>query len=759
MNILGYAMVLGSVSLVSLQGHSANAQSSDKVSVGYGMTAGKDLTSSLSSVDADRLTSRSSAFDVMQALAGQVAGVNIISGSGMPGTLGHMTIRGNGAFSSSVTPLFVVDGAIGVDPSSIIVADIETIQVLKDAAATAIYGVNGANGVVVITTKKGQGSGSVSFDTKTGAGFLITAPELTAADWYKDCTRSAIVTNNNLTFSKGDETSDIYANIGYQNNQGIVNGTGSNRLNGTLNISSRINNWYEVSASATASVLNRKVGAWESYSLGGSPSSPLAELEARKDDTRSVWTNYNLVNTVRILKGLTLTVTGNYQTAGVVNNVTTGMALKDVDTEAPFAKIFNSKTSRLTNEDCLTYSGSFADGRLRSEYVLGATVSSMVYEDSFTGAHNLPTDYYGYHNIGLGTAYSPTSSRIADDIYSGWFRTSQIWRGKYAFGLSFRADKSSVLGEGHQTVIYPSVSAGWTISEEPFFASAKPAVDFLKLRVSYGTSGNAVFATSLLKTLAGNDLSAETSRQFDAGIDAGFAGGRVKATVDWYLRNSTDLVIENAGSWGNLGELRNSGVEITVNARTIDTKEFKWNTDLVFSTYSTKVRKLGGATVGDALFNSEEGQSWRRFYLASGTGDAYFGQAAPKCEVSLVNTFSVCGFDFLLDINSMFGHKAFLVPHGFSASRGAVDNLSKAGFARLRTFAVSYDLKRSVLKNFRLMKGLRIGVAAENLFTLTDYSGNDPEVFSAFGDLAGLGVDYGSYPKPVTITGNLRISF
>lgn len=759
MNILKYATALGAVSMMTLSGAVADARPSDDVAVGYGRAAEKDLTSSVSSISADRLDARSSAFDVLQALAGQVAGVNIISGSGMPGTLGYITVRGNGSMSSSVKPLFVVDGAIDVDPSSIIVADIETIQVLKDAAATAIYGVKGANGVVVITTKKGHGNGTVSFDTKTGAGFLMSAPGLTGTDWYKDCTRSAIVTNNNLTFSKGDETTNLYANVGYQDNQGIVNGTGADRLNGTLNISSRINNWYEVQASASASVTNRKAGAWESYALGAGSSSPLTELEARKDDTRSVKTNFNLINTVKILKGLTLTVTGNYQTVSDVDNVTAGMALKDIDAEAPFAKIFNAKTSRLTNEDYLTYGGIFADGRLRSEYVLGATVNSMRYEDSFTGSHNLPTDYYGYHNIGLGTAYSPTSSRIADDLYSGWFRTTQIWRGKYAFGLSFRADKSSVLGESHRTGIYPSVSAGWTISEEPFFASAKPAVDFLKLRVSYGTSGNAVFATSLLKALAGNDLSAETSRQFDAGIEAGFAGGRVKATVDWYLRNSTDLVIESAGSWGNLGELRNSGVEITVNARIIDTKDFKWNTDLVFSTYSTKVRKLGGATVGDALFNSEEGQAWRRFYLASGTGDAYFGQAAPKCEASLVNTFSVCGLDVLLDINSMFGHKAFLVPHGFSASRGAEDNLSNAGFARLRTFAVSYDLKRSVLKNFRLVKGLRIGVTAENLFVLTDYSGNDPEVFSAFDGLAGLGVDYCAYPKPATVTGNLRISF
>ena len=751
-NLSKSAAVLGLALAASLSGTVAYAQSSDEIAVDFGKA-------STSSVSGDRLAARTSAFDVMQALAGQVTGVDITSGSGLPGSLSSMTIRGIGSMSSSTTPLFVVDGALDVDPYSLNVADIESIQILKDAAATAIYGVKGANGVVLVTTKKGQGKGSVSFDTKTGVGFLGHAPELKDADWYKDCTRSTIVTNNSLTFSKGDETTDIYANLGYQNNQGLVQGTGADRLNGTLNISSRINNWYEIQASAAASVTNVDAGAWESYALGSSASSPASILDARTDETRSVKTNFNLINNIKILKGLTLTVTGNYQTINDVNNITAGMALKDSDSEAPFAKIYNAKTSKLTNEDYLTYKTLLADGRLSSEYVLGATVSSMVYEDSFTGAHNLPTDYYGYHNIGLGTAYSPASSRIADDLYSGWFRTSQVWRDKYSLGLSFRVDRSSLLGDSHKTGFYPSVSLGWTVSEEPFFESLKPVVNHLKVRAGYGQTGNAVFATSLLKEIAGKDLSAESNSQFDLGLDFGFAGNRVTASIDWYLRNSTDLVIENVGEWGNLGELRNTGVELTVNARTIDNKNFKWNTDFVFSTYSTKVEKLGGASVGDALFNAEEGQAWGRFYLASGSGAAYFGQADPKFAASLVNTFSVAGLDVLVDINSKFGHKAFLVPQGFSGSRGSEENLSNAGFARLRTLAVSYDLKRSLLKNFSFVKGLRIGVTGENLFVLTDYSGNDPEVFSAYGTLSGLGVDYGSYPKPATITGNLRITF
>ncbi len=751
--LIKYAVALGSMLAVS--SIPAFAQSSeDEVKA-----ADSEITASAAKVDGEQLSARASSFDLLQALAGQVAGVNIISGSGQPGSLSSITVRGNGTLSSSTTPLFVVDGAIGVDPTLINVADIESIQVLKDPAYTSMYGVNGANGVVLVTTKKGHGEGSVTFQTSTGTGLLMHAPELKETSWYEDCTRSALVTNNNLTFSKGDEDFGFYTNIGYQNNQGIVRETGADKLSATLNASGKIYKWYNLQASMNAVISNVNAGPWESYALGSSATSPLASLNSRTDDSRYVKTNFNLVNTFDLLKGLTLTVTGNYQMNSAVNNVTAGMGVAEIDSEAPFAKIYNVKQNRFTNEDYLTYSNCFADGRLHSEFVLGGTFSFFNYEDSFTGSHNLPTDYYGYHNIGLGTSYAPTSSEIVNNLYSGWFRTSQVWMNKYSIGASVRYDKSSIIGKNDGKGIFPSVSAGWTVSEEPFFASAKNAVNLFKVRVSYGLSGNSAFNESLLKAISDKELAFESSKQFDAGIDLGFANDRVKLTADWYMKNNTDLVIEKVGEWGNFGQVKSTGVEVTVNAKVIEHENFKWNADLVFSTYKSTVEDLDGASVEDAITRSEEGLAWRQFYLTSGSGNAYFGQAAPKGEVSFINTFCAGNFSFLFDINSMYGHKAFLIPQNFSASKGSSSNLSDASFVRLRTLAVSYDVKRSILRNFEFVKGMRIGVTAENLFVSTNYSGNDPEVFSTKGALAGLGADYGAYPKPATITGNLKITF
>ncbi len=755
MKLIKYTVAVGSLLVASLSSSPAYAQSPED----KGEATGSEISTLAAKVDGERLSARAGSFDLVQALAGQVAGVNIISGSGQPGTLGSIVIRGNGSMSSSVMPMFVVDGAIGVDPAMINVADIESIQILKDPAYTAMYGVNGANGVVIVNTRKGQGAGSVSFSTSTGAGFLANAPELKKTSWYKDCTRSAIVTNNNLTFSKGDEDFSFYTNIGYQNNQGVVRETGADKLSGMLNASGRIYDWYSIQASMNAVVSNVNAGPWESYSLGSSATSPLASINSRADDTRYVRTNFNLINTFNLLEGLTLKVNGNYQGTNTVNNVTAGFGVADIDEEAPFAKIYNVKQIRFTNEDYLTYSNTFAEGRLQSEFLLGGTVSFFNFEDSFTGAHNLPTDYYGYHNIGLGTQYAPASSEIVNHLYSGWFRTSQVWRNKYALDASVRVDKSSILGKSNGTGVFPAVSGAWTVSEEPFFASAKRVMNLLEFRVSYGLSGNSAFDEALLKSIEGKDLTYESSSQIDAGLDMGFADGRINAVVDWYMRKNTDLVIENAGEWGNLGQLKNTGIELTINAKTIDRENFKWNTDLVFSTYSTKVEKLGGVNMEDEIFRAEEGLAWRRFSLASNSGNAYFGQAAPKGEVSLVNTFNTAGFNVLIDINSMYGHKAFMVPQDFSASKGSSSNLSDASFIRLRTLAVSYDLKHSVLRNFSFVKGLSLGVTAENLFVSTDYSGNDPEVYSTKGALSGLGVDYGAYPKPTVITGNLKISF
>lgn len=743
-------------SLSAMAGTSAPA---DTLSVGYGRTAARDLSSAVSTIGGESVTARSSAFDVLQGIAGQAAGLNIISGSGMPGVLGHATVRGTGSFSSSTSPLFVVDGAVGVDPALISAADIESIQVLKDAAATAIYGSLGGNGVIIVNTKRGEGEGTVTLSTGTGAGFLSQAPELKDKDWYKECTRSsALVTNNNVTFTKGGTTS-VYANVGYQNNQGLVNSTDANRLSGTLNLDSRINSWFDVKASASGVLTNVSKGAWESYSLGAYTDSPVADVDAREDKTRTVRANFNLINNIHILKNLTLTVTGNYQTINDVNNVTAGEGVKDTDSEAPFAKVFNAKTNRWSNEDYLTYSGAFADGRLRSEFMAGFSVSSLLYEDSSTGTHNLPTDYYGYHNLGLGTSYAPTSSKIADKTYSGYFRTSQVWKDKYILGFTVRTDKSSVFGNSYDAQVYPSVSAAWNISEESFFEGVKSAVSMLKLRASYGKTGNRSFASAILWDPKNFDLKPERSLQVNVGLDLAFAKNRVNASVDWYMKDNRGLILEHANVWENCGVVVNKGVEITINARTIAHDNFKWNTDLAFSYYDTIVSDLGGASCGNAIFSAAKDEVYPAFFLATASGEDFCGQAAPKFEASLVNTFGIGGFDILLDINSMLGHKAYLLPYGFSSGRGTDANLSKASFARLRTLSLSYNFKHSLLKNCKFIKGLRFGVTGENLFVATSYDGNDPEVFSTVGTLSGLGVDCGAYPKPAVVTGNLRITF
>lgn len=279
----------------------------ETVVIGYGTMSKHDLSTSVASVKSDALTERASSFNVLQGLAGKVAGVRSTSMSGRPGGSQFIRIRGNGSINASSDPIYVLDGAIGVDPKLINPSDIESLEILKDAAATSMYGAQGANGVVLITTKSGkQGKGSVSYDGYVGVsmmnrqldlcnseqfmqvqerayaysgktmphlttpmehmfyyqkdasgnyvyddkGLLIASPKYNT-NWQKELTQNALLNNHNLSFSQGNERTSIYASMNYNDQQGLFKYTYSKRMTGTINIKSQITDWLDVTAMAT----------------------------------------------------------------------------------------------------------------------------------------------------------------------------------------------------------------------------------------------------------------------------------------------------------------------------------------------------------------------------------------------------------------------------------------------------------------------------------------------------------------------------
>lgn len=279
----------------------------ETVVIGYGTMSKHDISTSVASVKSEALTERASSFNMLQGLAGKVAGVSSVSLSGRPGGSQLIRIRGNGSINANSDPIYVLDGAIGVDPALINPSDIESIDILKDAAATSMYGAQGANGVVLITTKTGKsGRGSVTYDGYVGVSMLNrtldlcnaeeymlvqerayaysgkTMPHLTTpmenmfyykkdasgnyvydenglliaspkydTDWQKEMTRPALLNNHNISFSQGNDKTSIFASLAYNDQQGLFKYTYSKRLSGTLNIKSQITDWLDIQAMAT----------------------------------------------------------------------------------------------------------------------------------------------------------------------------------------------------------------------------------------------------------------------------------------------------------------------------------------------------------------------------------------------------------------------------------------------------------------------------------------------------------------------------
>ena len=921
----------------------------ETVVIGYGTMIRKDLTSSVAQVDGGALTERASGLNVLQNMAGKMAGVKVTSFSGRPGGSTNIRVRGFGSINASNDPLYVVDGAVGVSSDMINSADIESISVLKDAASTAIYGAKGANGVVLITTKSGKrDEGTITYDGKFGAGFmtrkihmmnadeyiqmqalaygysgqqlphlvtpmenlfyykkdsadnyvyddngLLIASPIYDTDWWKESTRTAITQDHNLSFSRGNDKSSVYANVGYQDVQGLVKTTYGRRLSATVNATAKINRWLEInglismaetqnnSSDQEGTMMQGAVrninemppivpvkypdGTWgrkDDYPLSESASNPIQQLEYFKILNKNSHILGNMGLTFHIIDGLDLNVNGNVQLndAKTADYRKEGLVNWSESSTGNQAYITNGHILRWSNEDYFTYNRNFFNGKLKSNFVLGASWYYYHFENAYVGSQKISSDIFEYYNLGAGTQkVQPSSGMDQNTMNSFYFRTNQTWADKYMLGLTMRLDGSSNFAKGHRYGFFPAVSAGWLVSEEPWFEPVKGVVNQMKLRASYGHVGNSsigsyrtfsqistsnmmmndnVVTGSYISSLGNKDISWETAKQFDAGIDIGLLNDRIQLIADFYIKRTVDLLFDEhiprssgfGTLTGNLGTLRNTGFELTLNTHPIVNHNFNWDLDFIFYTNRTIVEKLYG-TLENHGGQCEEGKPYMRWanYKLLGTwsteeaaeaalygrspgdykledvnGDyqysdedkQYLGSPVPKAEFSMVNNFSWKGFNLMIDIGAAVGHKvssqsqALYVGQaiytnsyaGVLGSAWTPDNqnttlaqlrlpsdayfgngsmgsfyLQRADFIRIRNIVLSYDMKRSVLKNVKAIKGLLLGVSIENPLILTPYVGYDPECGWS-GDTT-IGIDWYTYPKPTTITGNIKISF
>ena len=708
---------------------SANdATLNEVVVVGYGTMRRKDVTSSITTVNAKDLD-KGVYTDPAQMLQGKVAGL-VISSSGDPNGSSSITLRGSSSLreGEAMQPYYVIDGIPGMDISMVAPDDIESIDVLRDATATAIYGSKAANGVIIITTKKGtEGktnvsyNGYVAFDNALKTLDMASAAELRASgevvedegantDWQDEVLRTGVSHNHNLSISGGNKQTKYIASLNYIDHDGVIRGTEMNRVNGRalittkvlkdrLTLSAGINamrgvhkgvpvgrngesvldamNYY----SPTNPVRNED-GSWFKSDIGSQNYNPLSMI--KEDSNEFEWRRMQYIGkaSLNIIDGLVLNANYSYNSKQKVYSYYNSSL-----SQLPYGgtKGKAHRDTRLghdqTFETYLNYDLTLAKVHKLS-LMAGYSWEERVNNDGFgVSVYNFYNDQLGFKNLAYGNfinGMSDVDSGVEEIVrnISFYGRANYSYDGKYLLQATVRRDGSSVFGANNRWGTFPSVSAAWNIAEESFMKDG--IFDQLKLRAGYGVSGNALgFGAYSAYTLFGlnsgssftyngvtyskieatqngnKDLKWETTKMFNVGVDFAFLDSRLSGSIEFYSKKTSDLIwsydvstnIYPVGYMNaNVGDITNTGIELTINAVPVKTKDFTWQTTVNLAHNKNKVDKLsnkkfsvdykdwGDPNIGGISSNGEverikEGESLGTFWTYEWAGYNDHGQS------------------------------------------------------------------------------------------------------------------------------------
>ena len=570
------------------------------VVVGYGTQKKADVTGSVKSVG-------SAAFNKgiinspEQLLQGKVAGVNVTSATGEPGGTQGITIRGPGGIRSGSTPLFVIDG-LALDNSStgggnplnfINPQDIETIDVLKDASATAIYGSRGANGVILVTTKKGKaGVSKIEFSTSVGVSSIARAlPVLSAAefrkqvvantgtledfnadtDWQKEITRQALTKNYNLSLGGGANKLTYYAAFGAQMQQGILKNNQLDRLTGRMNVNQkfwedRLNLDANLSFSNTVNerpAIENLLGTAISnnptlptYAQDGktpatfvSQSNPLTTLQLYKDINTTNRFIANISPSMKLTKGLVYRLNFGYDNSTSVRDVQTlASNVPKID-----GRLDTYNTSNLNNliENYLTYNLDLGDHSFAA--LVGHSYQKIQYQFRTFSINKFPiVPTEPIYNPGIGQELTlatnrPSGSAFINELQSFYTRLNYQYQDKYLATATVRADGSSKFGANNRYGIFPSFSLGWRISEEPFLKNS--SISNLKLRGGWGQTGNQEIPPKITQPLFTATVGSTTSYPLESSTSypAGITYSRLaNPDIQWEVSTQMNLGLDFA---------------------------------------------------------------------------------------------------------------------------------------------------------------------------------------------------------------------
>lgn len=598
---IGYTkqeITVGNQTTIDVSLKSDASELAQVVVIGYGSATKKDMTGAVKSVKSADFN-KGIINSPEQLVQGKVAGVNVTSASGEPGGQQNITIRGPGGVRTGSTPLFVIDG-MALDNSSTGGAtnplnflnpqDIESIDVLKDASATAIYGARGANGVVLITTKKGKTgfssfnySGNIGISTLARALDVFTADEYRQevpkvggvlddlkgnTDWQKEVTQQAITQNHNISFGGGADKLTYYASFGLQNQEGILKGSNMNRYTGRINVTQKF--WddklsVDVNLNSTYTLNNRPpIGSllgnaisanptYPVYDATGEPAkyqlftNPLITLRLEKDVTTINRTIGNISPSLKLTKNLV------YRLNFGIDNSNSTRDLQSLANAVPqqdgrLETIYTYNKNRLI-ENYLTYTLNKQDHNLTA--LVGHSYQKISVQGRANSINKFPiTPIEPIYNPGLGQELTlannkPTGYAFINELQSFYSRVNYQFKDKYLMTATVRADGSSKFGANNKYGIFPSFSVGWRISEEEFLKNS--AFNDLKLRAGWGQTGNQEIPPKITQALFTSQVSASTSYPLanTGAYPAGTSYSRLaNPDIKWEVSSQTDLGLD-----------------------------------------------------------------------------------------------------------------------------------------------------------------------------------------------------------------------
>lgn len=922
------------------------------VVIGYGTQRKSDVTVSISSVKAKDVASPS-VLSLDQSLQGQAAGVVVSQSTGKPGAPVSIRIRGTTSINGLNEPLYVIDGVPIITNASDLTSgtiqgsdinplvainpnDIESIQILKDASATAIYGARGANGVILITTKQGtKGDMQVTFNSSVGLQQITKKLELLNArelaelgnaavtearkyypdvayntafalpsrfgkgtDWQDEIFRVAPMTNYQLSLRGGSDKTSYYLSGNLVEQEGIIKNSdfskGTFRLNLdnqlsakvrtgiNINLSRSVNNGVTTGVPNTLSNVvtmallfnpgqnvydpDQEGGyTYESNTINkvGNPVAEINETKTRITTSRVISDGYL---DWKVLKNLTykfkfgMDAFFNKEQQYIPSFIKRGQ-------EKGKGNNVNIDGYTWLIENTLTYD--LEVQKHRFNFLLGQTAQRYVSESAEIAVERFNDDRLGYYDLGAAIDKTILTGYNTWSMLSGIARVIYNYDNKYYLTASGRTDGSSKFGALHKFGFFPSVSAAWRISKEPFMQSVT-AINDLKFRLSAGTVGNegippgsslslmanrpyffgeganAKVIGTYVYSLENQDLKWEVTTQYDAGLDLSLFESRIEFIAETYLKNTSDLLLYipvNTSSgfqfvWANVGNLQNKGMEFSVNSVNLK-EQFKWNTRFNISFNRNKVTNLDKSSTiyGNSIMNIvdwtmiREGEPIGNIYGYKSDGiiqlnedpssvpffpskiprygdrkyidknhdgkltiDDYFklGNTNPDFSWGFKNTFTYKNFTLDIYTQGDYGNKIVNFNRFFLESFDGFQNNSKVAlqrwtetnptnkypranasphgnvmsdvivedgsYARLKEVTLSYTLPDKILGKLHI-RSVQLALSGRNLYTLTRYSGYDPEVSIFGGSVYGKGADYGPYPMAKTYLFSLNVTF